>query len=158
MWFSCQRCHEFSTLSVYAAQRNTSRSLDLSDTKLPRLTVSSSSTVYILWYLVSTEMIILVLVIVVLVHPQGIHVKIELKYLQIGLKSRDGHYHWFHGHSYQGMATHWFHGHDSVTEWDRRMFCFVHFNKDWSLVSEQAKHSNHKLYEGAFPTYASGLH
>jgi len=65
-------------LSVFAAQ---SRSLDLSNPKLPRLTVSSYSTVYILWYLVLTKMIILVLVIVVSVHPQGVNAEIEIKQL-----------------------------------------------------------------------------
>ena len=49
--------------------------------ELPRLTVSSYSSVYILWYLVSTTMIILVLVIVVSVHPQGVNAEIELKQL-----------------------------------------------------------------------------
>ena len=65
-------------LSVFAAQ---SRSSDLSNPKLPRLTVSSYSTVYILWYLVLTKMIILVLVIVVSVHPQGVNAEIEIKQL-----------------------------------------------------------------------------
>jgi len=64
-------------LSVFAAQ---SRSSDLSNPKLPRLTVSSYSTVHILWYLVSTEMIIVVPVIVVSVHPQGFNLKIESKH------------------------------------------------------------------------------